>query len=81
MRLVNSAERRSDLSILIVYVDDLLLSGPAAAHDEFWSRLGKEVNIEPPESIDRYLGRHHAYDEMERLDINLIEQFKSPVVV
>ena len=66
---------------LIVYVDDLLLSGPSEAHKGFWDKLSKEVNIEPPESIDRYLGRHHTYEDMNRLDVDLIKEFTSPVKV
>ena len=45
---------------LTVYVDDLLLSGPVAAHDPFWKLLQtKGINIEPPEDLDRFLGRSH----------------------
>ena len=66
---------------LIVYVDDLLLSGPSEAHKGFWDKLSKEVNIEPPENIDRYLGRHHSYEDMNRLDVDLIKEFTSPVKV
>ena len=66
---------------LIIYVDDLLLSGPAEHHDKFWEKLSKQVNLEPPEPLDRYLGRHHTFEEMEPLDINLIEEFASPVHV
>ena len=67
--------------LLIIYVDDLLLAGPADEHDGFWKKLEKEVNIEPPEELDRYLGRHHSFEEMEPLKLNLIEEFTSPVVV
>ena len=66
---------------LIVYVDDLLLSGPEEAHDDFWSKLSGEVNIEPPEDLDRYLGRHHSFEDFKRLDVNILEAFDSPVVV
>ncbi len=66
---------------MIVYIDDLLLSGPSEAHKSFWEKLSKEVNIEPPEDIDRYLGRHHMYETMEKLDIDLIREFTSPVQV
>ena len=53
---------------LIVYVDDLLLSGPAEHHEKFWEKLRGEVNLDPPEDLDRYLGRHHHMEPMERLD-------------
>ena len=48
--------------VLSVYVDDLLVSGPAEHHEEFWSTLQKKggVRIEPPEPVDRFLGRKHV---------------------
>ena len=64
---------------LIVYVDDLLLAGPAHHHAEFWKKLGSKVNLEPAEELDRYLGRHHRVEEIERLDYDLIDWFDSPV--
>jgi hypothetical protein len=45
--------------LLTVYVDDLLLSGPAGAHDQLWKDLRKKINIEDPEPLDRFLGRTH----------------------
>ena len=48
--------------LLTVYVDDLLLSGPAANHDAFWWQLrnGKNpIKIEDPEPLGRFLGREH----------------------
>ena len=45
--------------LLTVYVDDLLLSGPVANHDRFWESLGKHIDIEPPQELERFLGRHH----------------------
>ena len=44
-----------------MYVDDLLLSGPTAEHAPFWATLGAKVDIEPPTSLDRFLGRHHEF--------------------
>jgi hypothetical protein len=66
---------------LIVYVDDLLLSGPSEAHKNFWETLSKKVNLDPPEELDRYLGRHHAFESMNKLDIDLVKEFTSPVLV
>jgi len=44
--------------LLTVYVDDLLLSGPAASHDSFWKSLqAADIRIDPPEDLDRFLGR------------------------
>ena len=45
--------------LLTIYVDDLMLSGPTENHERFWRELGKDVFIEPPEDLDRFLGRHH----------------------
>ena len=48
--------------MLTVYVDDLLLSGPAGAHAAFWKKLRSgpiPINIEDPEPLDRFLGRTH----------------------
>jgi len=51
----------SDRLLLTVYVDDLLLSGPAEAHAAFWKRLReKGIKLEDPEKLDRFLGRTHA---------------------
>jgi len=47
--------------LLTVYVDDLLLSGPAASQDSFWKALQAEgIRIDPPEPLDRFLGRTHV---------------------
>ena len=65
--------------LLTIYVDDLLLAGPEGEHKIFWDALGAKVNIEPPEDINRYLGRYHTFSECSKLPFNLIEHFKSPV--
>ena len=67
--------------VLDVYVDVLLLSGPADKHAAFLEEFGKKVNIEPAEDLDRYLGRHHIISPCDRLPFNLIEHFVSPVTV
>ena len=66
--------------LLIVYVDDLLLSGPAENHADFWVKLRLKVDTDPPEPLDRYLGRHHYFAEVKPLAYNLMEWFESPVV-
>ena len=48
-----------------MYVDDLLLSGPAGNHASFWSELAKHVHIEDPESLDRFLGRNHVISDAD----------------
>ena len=63
--------------LLIIYVDDLLLAGPASEHEPFWKVLASRVNIEPPEELERFLGRLHIKQECERLDYDLIEAFVS----
>ena len=47
--------------MLSTYVDDLTLSGPADAHEAFWEKLTKMINVEPPEPIFRVLGRNHVF--------------------
>ena len=50
-----------DRMLLSVYVDDLLCSGPVANHDKFWNRLKAQgIKIEPPEDVDRFIGRAHV---------------------
>ena len=46
--------------LLTVYVDDLLLSGPAENHEAFWTRLQSRVDLGAPEPLDRFLGRTHT---------------------
>jgi len=64
--------------MLIVYVDDLLLSGPTCNHASFWTELRFKVDTDEPEPIDRYLGRHHSFGEFPKLEHNLMEWFASP---
>ena len=52
------AEQRLFLS---VYVDDLLLSGPEGAHEQFYTKLRNSIKVGDPEDLDRYLGRDHKY--------------------
>ena len=49
--------------MLTVYVDDLVLSGPAGAHEPFWSKLRKLVDVDDVTSLERFLGRHHEFAE------------------
>ena len=55
----------SELKLLLtVYVDDLLLSGPAKVHEQLWKALqGQNIRIDPPEPLARFLGRHHEFCE------------------
>ena len=45
--------------LLSTYVDDLTLAGPSHLHKDFWEKLTRLVDIEPPEDIYRVLGRNH----------------------
>eukprot|EP00973_Karenia_brevis_P088286 12241637-Karenia_brevis.AAC.1 len=46
-----------------VYVDDLLLSGPAQNHVIIWKKLTDlkigNIKLDDPEELDRFLGRSH----------------------
>ena len=46
--------------MLAVYVDDFTLSGPAEAHDAFWTLLEKHVDLEDYTPLGRVLGRQHV---------------------
>ena len=69
----------SDRLLLIVYVDDLMLSGPAEHHQAFWAALAREVSLEAPEDLDQFLGRHHYFTACRRLDYDLREDFESSI--
>eukprot|EP00439_Symbiodinium_sp_Y106_P015140 s5314_g2.t1 len=45
--------------LLSLYVDDILLSGPAKNHARFWDLLQKHLEIEEPSPVDRVLGGKH----------------------
>ena len=46
--------------LFTVYVEDLLLAGPADRHAEIWAKLKKEgISLEPAEDLHRFLGRSH----------------------
>lgn len=47
--------------LLTVYVDDLLLSGPESGHAAVWQGLrDQKIDLDPPEQLDRFLGRTHT---------------------
>ena len=63
--------------LLTVYVDDLMLSGPEAEHTTFWDSLIQKVKLDPPETLDRFLGRHHQYGTIKPSgDCNVIKFFE-----
>ena len=45
--------------MLIVYVDDFKLAGPAANRIEGWKLVRKGITTGEPEPIGRYLGCEH----------------------
>ena len=65
--------------MLTIYVDDLMLSGPEGAHAPFWEELAKDVHIETPEPLDRFLGRHHVISDCDAPEMNVIESFHPSV--
>ena len=53
--------------MLSTYVDDFTLAGPKDAHDPFWARLTKMIDVELPGPISRVLGRSHVYINARRV--------------
>ena len=49
--------------MLTVYVDDLVLSGPADKHEDFWGKLRTLVDVEDVTPLERFLGRHHEFGD------------------
>ena len=40
-----------DRLFLTIYVDDLLRSGPATTHDPLGKKVGRLVNLDPPDDL------------------------------
>ena len=53
---------------LVVYVDDLILSGPSQWHEPFWEALGEKVLIDDIGPLGRFLGRHHSTVEVDNTE-------------
>ena len=45
---------------LLVYVDDFKLAGPKKNLEKGWAAIRREVNMEPPTDLSRYLGCVHT---------------------
>ena len=45
--------------VMTVYVDDLMLAGPCEHHEAIWTRLTEHIKLDPPDDLDRFLGRTH----------------------
>ena len=50
---------------MVVYVDDLIMSGPATTQMPVWERLRTKVKTEEPEVLDRFLGRTHVFTPLK----------------
>ena len=50
--------------MLSVYVDDLIMSGPAAEHEKVCAKLTATnmgtIKVDEPEGLDIFLGRKHV---------------------
>lgn len=51
--------------MLSLYVDDIVVSGPAERHEPFWNALQEHLELDPPTDVSRVLGRGH---EISRKD-------------
>ena len=51
---------------MVVYFDDLLMTGPIKTQPKVWEKSREIVNTEDPESLDRFLGRAHLLDDLDR---------------
>ena len=61
--------------MLTVYVDDMMLGGPASEHDEFWQALMQRVKLDDPEPVSRFLGRYHEFAEVSAPVVDIREYF------
>ena len=64
-----------DRLLLTVYVDDIMLSGPAEKHEPFWERLQQQVKLDDPEPLDRFLGRHHELNSIRAPAVDIRRYF------
>ena len=46
-----------------LYVDDMLVRGPQENHVRFWKEIGKHLEFEEPQPVNRVLGRNHITNE------------------
>ena len=45
--------------LVVVYVDDILASGPSSSQDLFWKELKSRVQLDDVEELSQFLGRFH----------------------
>ena len=67
--------------MLTVYVDDLMLGGPAGEHDAFWKALMQRVKLDDPEPVSRFLGRYHDFEKVRAPDVDIRAHFEPQVKV
>ena len=48
--------------LVVVYVDDVLVSGPQECHKSFWDRLQKHIEIDEVEPLNQFIGRNHIVE-------------------
>ena len=51
--------------LLILYNDNMVLSGPESQHNFFWEKIQKHSKIEEPTPLDHILGRYHKISKDE----------------
>ena len=48
--------------LVVVYVDDILVSGPEKDQDIFWKRLKCKLELDKVEDLSQFVGRYHHFD-------------------
>ena len=51
--------------LITLYVDDIVVSGPAQNHQVFWRELASHLHFEKPQIVSKVLGRTHLLKEGE----------------
>ena len=54
---------------LVIYVDDIVLSGKAEWHDQFWADLSKLIQVDDVGDLGRFLGRHHSTIKVDEKEL------------
>ncbi|CAK8988698.1 unnamed protein product [Durusdinium trenchii] len=48
--------------LVVIYVDDVLVSGPERHQDQFWAALKRKVELDEVEQLNQFIGRTHEID-------------------
>ena len=51
--------------LVMLYVDDIVISGPEQNHCEFWDACGKRLTFDTPKDVGKVLGRTHILKDNE----------------